>query len=117
MVKAGRAAGLREPKGYSKRMSDHIAIALVIYTLLLIFIVTPNIETKGMSIFPYFLLVVLVGFAIPVFRRFDHRWRALQNSELSASGLETRFALDRTKLWAIAVGVPLLLALLCKMVN
>ncbi|NJM50912.1 MAG: hypothetical protein HC843_08555 [Sphingomonadales bacterium] len=100
-------------KGYTKRMSDNIAIALVVYTLLLIFMVTPSIETEGVSIFPYFLLVLLVGMMIPLFRRFEHRWAKLENSELSDSGLNHRFAIDRTKLWVLALGIPFLISLAC----
>ncbi|MFC4291396.1 hypothetical protein ACFOWX_03100 [Sphingorhabdus arenilitoris] len=100
-------------KGFAKRMSDNVAIALVVYTLMLIFIVTPSIETEGVSIFPYFLLVILVGGAIPVLRRFEHRWALLDDSELSDSGLKHRFAMDRTKLWILAIGVPFLLSIAC----
>ncbi|MBP7951994.1 MAG: hypothetical protein KAZ17_00765, partial [Sphingorhabdus sp.] len=64
-------------------MSDHVAMALVVYTLLLIFLVTPAIETKGLSIVPYFLLILLVAAIIPVFRRLDRRWTMLDGSELS----------------------------------
>jgi hypothetical protein len=55
MAKA-ETAYLRAYKSYSKRMSDHVAFALVVYTLMLIFLVTPTIESSGTSIFPYFVL-------------------------------------------------------------
>jgi hypothetical protein len=102
----------RPSRGFAKKISDHIAMALVVYTLLLIFGVTPSLA-HGMRIWPYFLLVVLVAGVIPFFRRLDHRWTALDASELSDSGLATRFAIDRLKLWLVAIGVPLLLAGVC----
>lgn len=112
MAKAGRVSTQRSANGYAKRMSDNIAMALVIYTMMLIFVVTPSIETKGTSILPYFLLVVFVASIIPFFRRFEHRWVALDGSELGMHGLDTRFSIDRVKLWVMAIGVPLLLALM-----
>jgi hypothetical protein len=119
MAKAERSKSYHEhsghdKKGYDKRISDHVAIALVVYTLLLIFVVAPSIEGKGAAIWPYFLLVVLVAAIIPPFRRIDTRWQTLAQSELSRGGLETRFAIDRIKLWVIAIGVPFGLALVCR---
>ncbi len=103
-----------EKKGYDKRISDHIAIALVVYTLLLIFVVAPSIEGKGAAIWPYFILVVLVAAVIAPFRRIDMRWQKLAQSELGRGGLETRFAIDRIKLWVIAIAVPFVLAAVCR---
>lgn len=107
------SAQMHKPKGYAKRISDQIALALIVYTLLLIFMVTPTLES-GMRIWPYFLLVLLVAAVIPFFRGLDHRWKALETSELSGSGLNTRFAIDRVKLWMVALGIPFILAALCR---
>ena len=52
MAKA-EEAHLRAYKSYSKRMSDHVAIALVVYTLALIFLVTPK-SIVGYIHFPLF---------------------------------------------------------------
>jgi hypothetical protein len=115
MAKAKQAFGyrgeqIRPKKSYSSKISDHVAIALMVYTLLAIFVVAPAIEGKGAAIWPYFFLVVLVAAAIPPFRRIDERWQMLSKSELSNSGLETRYTIDRIKLWIIAIGVPFALA-------
>lgn len=112
MARASQASNMRAHKGYAKRMSDHIAYALVTYTLMLIFVVTPSMESKGTTILPYFLLVFLVAAVIPSLRRFDHKWKSLEGSELGSEGLQTRFAFDRIKLWVGAIGIPLLLATL-----
>jgi hypothetical protein len=103
-------------KGYAKRISDQIAMALIVYTLMLIFIVTPPLAS-GMRIWPYFLLVVLVAAVIPYFRGLDHRWKALENSELGDSNLASRYAMDRAKLWIVAISIPLMLAALCRTVS
>ena len=111
MAKAGEAH-LRAYKSYSKRMSDHVAIALVVYTLALIFLVTPTIESSGTSIFPYFILVALVGAVIPACRGLERRWQALDATAYPGDGLEGRYFADRLKLWVAAIGIPAGLALL-----
>ncbi len=107
----------RPKKSYAKRMSDNIAIAMVAYTLMLIFMVTPKLESGGMSIFPYFVLVILVGLAIPYGHKLERRWDRLGVSELSVSGLNTRFAIDRIILWIAAIGVPLLLSFIAMAIS
>lgn len=102
---------IRVQKSYSKRMSDHVAFALVIYTLLLIFAVTPAIESKGTSILPYFMLVIFVGLVIPACRGLERRWQALQATDNGDGSLDTRYKVDRAKLWLAAIGIPVGLAL------
>ena len=105
-------APLRAYKSYSKRMSDHVAIALVVYTLMLIFLVTPTIESSGMSIFPYFVLVLLVAAVIPLCRNLERRWQALSATAHPGDGLETHYVADRLKLWVAAIAIPAVLAVL-----
>ncbi len=104
-------------KSFARQMSDHVAMALVVYTLLLIFLVTPAIETKGLSIVPYFLLILLVAAIIPVFRRLDRRWTMLDGSELSYDSLQSRFNIDRAKLWIVTIAVPLILVSLFRAIS
>jgi hypothetical protein len=114
MARAGYRQDRRDNSGprktYAKRMSDNIAFAMVAYTLMLIFMVTPKLESTGTSIFPYFILVILVGCAIPYGHKLERRWDMLSASELGKSGLNTRFTIDRIILWAAAIGVPFLLS-------
>jgi len=93
-----------EANGYGKRMSSHIAYALVVYTLALIFEVSPMIKGSGMAIWPYFLLVVLVGLVILPLRNFEKRWQLL---EVNGEGdLSAQFKREVTGLWLCAVGFP-----------
>lgn len=111
MAKA-QEAQLRADKSYAKRMSDHVAIALVVYTLVLIFLVTPTIESSGMSIFPYFVLVLFVAAVIPLCRNLERRWQKLCATARQADGLETQYVADRLKLWVAAIAIPAVLAVL-----
>jgi hypothetical protein len=92
------------PLSYAKRMSTHIAYALVIYTLLLIFEVSPQMESDGMSIMPYFVLVFLVGLVIWPCRNLERRWQALEKEgNMDLSG---RFRRDVIAVWVLAIGIP-----------
>jgi cell division protein FtsW (lipid II flippase) len=111
MAKAEHAQ-MRSYKSYSKRMSDHVAFALVVYTLALIFLVTPTIESSGTSIFPYFVLVLFVAAVIPPCRNMERRWQALDAAAYDSDGLNTHYVADRLKLWAAALVIPAILAVL-----
>lgn len=95
---------VREANSFGKRMSNHIAYALVVYTLLLIFEVSPQMESKGTSILPYFFLVFLVGLAILPCRSLEHRWKAFD--ALDQTNLRGLFRRDAILLWITAVGIP-----------
>jgi hypothetical protein len=101
---------IRESASYAKLMSSNIAYALVLYTLVLIFLVAPQMESKGMSILPYFTLVALVAAVILPCRNLERRWNALDERALP----ETRrlFWRDAIFLWVFAIGIPAALALL-----
>jgi hypothetical protein len=109
MAKAERM-GTHARKSYSKRMSDHVAYALVFYTLMLIFAVTPTMKSEGTSIFPYFLLVAFVAAVIPAAHGLEKKWQALSAEDRGDGSLDARFTADRIKLWVAAVGIPCLIA-------
>jgi hypothetical protein len=93
-------------KSLSKRMSTHIAYALVVYTLMLIFVVAPAMETGDMSIWPYLLLVAFVGAVIIPCRNLERRWQHVVGDNAEGS-----FWRDAAGLWIAAIGVPVLLKL------
>lgn len=98
---------VRESNSLGKRISNHIAYALVVYTLLLIFLVSPQMESKGTSILPYFLLVILVGLAILPCRNLERRWKAVDaHHQDDLAGSCNR---DAVLLWIAAIGFPVLL--------
>jgi hypothetical protein len=112
MAKAEQATHSRAHKSYAKRISDHVAIGLVVYTLMLIFVTSPAMHSEGTSILPYFMLVVFVAMVIPACRSMERRWQKLEAGELGEASLQTRFTADRIKLWLGALGIPVALAVL-----
>jgi hypothetical protein len=110
---ASKAHPVSRSNGHSslaKRMSTHIAYALVVYTLLLIFEVSPQMESKGMSIMPYFILVALVGLAIIPCRNLERRWQAIDAR--GGGDSDGQFKGEVFALWLCAIGIPTALMLL-----
>lgn len=112
MAKALRHSEVRghreahKPVEWTKRMSDHIAAALLVYTALHIIVTMQAIKGEGGSILPYFGLVLLVGAIIPGCRVFEKRWERLTASGAPDGELRPLFNRDRLYLWITAIGLP-----------
>ena len=101
---ANRGFRARETASHAKRMSTHIAYALVVYTLLLIFEVSPQMASKDMSILPYFVLVALVAMVIIPCRNLERRWQMIDAQD--AEGHDSHYTREVVLLWIAAVGIP-----------
>lgn len=113
MAKAQTSAQPASGKSYAKRMCNHVAAALVVYTLMLIFVVSPAMEGTD-SIMPYFFLVILVGVAIVPLRNLEKHWQKLEKTELGDHGLGTRFQTDLAKLWIACISLPIVFSLIIR---
>ena len=94
---------------WRKRMSDHVAFALLVYTGLQIFVTMTTLKTGHGSILPYFALVVLVGAIIPACRYMEKKWEGLSDAQADNPELSGLFWRDAIGLWACAIGLPILL--------
>jgi len=101
---------------WEKRVSNHIAYALLVYTGLQIFVVMGAMKSSTGSILPYFGLVVLVGLIIPGCRKFEKRWELIGNSELSDASLALLYRRDRLGIWLMAIGLPFAFVALFKLI-
>lgn len=102
---------------WDKKMSNNCATALLVYTLMQIFFVLSFIETNGISIAPYFGLIVLVAVIIPFCRKFEKRWVDIGSSGLSEQSLAAKFRSDQVVLWSLAIGLPFVFVGLIKAVG
>lgn len=92
---------------WRKRMSDHVAYALLVYTALQIFVTMQSLKGgEGGSILPYFGLVVLVAAIIPGARWIEQRWSGLGDAAAADPGRAAAFRRDRLALWLCAIGLP-----------
>ncbi len=103
------------PLDWRKKMSDHIAYALLVYTGLQIFVTMGALHAKGGSLLPYFVLVLLVAAIIPACRRFERRWDRLDDVQAADPGLASFYRRDRLALWLLAIGLPFAVTALFKL--
>jgi hypothetical protein len=102
------------PIDWRRRMSDHIAYALLVYTGLQIFVTMGALKGDGASLLPYLALIILVAAIIPACRRFERRWNRLSDAQAADPAFAPRYRRDRRVLWIIAIGLPFALTGLLK---
>jgi hypothetical protein len=91
---------------WRRKMSDHIAYALLVYTGLQIFVTMTALHAKGGSLLPYLALIILVVAIIPACRGFERRWNRLSDDQAHDPGLASYYRRDRLALWLLAIGLP-----------
>ena len=91
---------------WRRKMSDHIAYALLAYTGLQIWVTMSALKNSSGSIMPYFALVILVAAIIPGCRMFERRWEVLNDDEAADPALAPVFRRDRLLVWLAAIGLP-----------
>lgn len=94
---------------WRRRMSDHVAYGLLVYTALQIFVTMGALRSQGRSLLPYMALVVLVGAIIPACRMFERRWNRLDDGQAHDPAMGGQFRRDRNLFWLLAIGLPFLL--------
>ena len=107
--KAIRASAAAKPLDWRKRMGDHVAYALLVYTGLQIFVTAMALKSAAGSILPYFALVVLVFGIIPACRMIERRWDVMGDADAADPAHASAFRRDTALLWAGAIGLPLAL--------
>lgn len=100
---------------WRKRMSDNIAYALLVYTGLQIFVTVHALKTGSTSLLPYLALVVLVAAIIPACRAFESRWLVISDEAAADPGYKSIYRRDQIFLWLMAIGLPLFLTGLFKL--
>jgi len=91
---------------WRRKMSDHIAYALLVYTALQIFVTIGALKSTGASLLPYLALIILVIAIIPACRRFEARWNCLTDDQARDPSLARFYHRDRAILWVLAIGLP-----------
>lgn len=94
---------------WRKSASDHVAYALLVYTALQIFVTVKALADGFSSLLPYVALVVLVAAIIPACRWFEKRWKNLSDEQASDSAYAPAFRREIAFLWIAAIGLPLVL--------
>ncbi|AKM11387.1 hypothetical protein [Croceicoccus naphthovorans] len=103
-----------QPRDWRKRISDNLAYGLLVYTGLQIFVTMKQLKELSGTMLPYMALIVLVGGIIPAARMLERHWDKLDDIHAFDPAEAPRFARDRAIIWAAAIGLPFLLALIAK---
>ena len=99
---------------WRKKISNHVAWGLLVYTGLNIFMTMGALKTGQGSILPYFSLIVLVGAIIPACRWLEKKWEVLDDEAAADPALAPRFRKHVALAWVAAIGLPCLLTVLFK---
>lgn len=105
-----------KPVDWKRRISDHVAYALLAYTALQIYVTMGALRSEHGSILPYFALVLLVVAIIPGLRLLERRWERLSVSGAQREELAPLFRRDLIVLWAAAIGLPFVVTGIVKLV-
>ena len=97
---------------WRKKISDHVAWGLLVYTGLHIFVTMGVLNTGQGSILPYFSLIVLVGGIIPACRWLEKKWEVIGDDAAADPALAPRFRKHVALIWVAAIGLPCLLTAL-----
>ena len=104
------------PRDWRKAMSDNVALALLVYTGMQIFMTVGAMKQGVSSIVPYLALVVLVAGIIPACRWFERRWSHLSDDDAADIALKPAFRRDQILLWVLAIGLPAVLTAFFKLI-
>ena len=96
---------------WRRRISDHVAYGLLIYTGLHIFLTLTQLKSGNGSMLPYLALVVLVAAIIPACRWFEMRWSDLPDVKAHDPALAPVFRREVALMWLAVFGLPVLLTL------
>lgn len=89
---------------YAKRMSTHLAAALIMFCVLQIGIVA---RMGGSLVLHLAIIIAIGGFGVAA-RGLERRWEMLDESGLSGRGLDLRFRRDVIQVWLASIGSGLL---------
>ena len=111
------ATGTGSASEWQRRISIHIAYALIVYTGLQILMVMSVVGRHGASMLPYAGLVILIALVIPLARRCEKRWERLLAADLPEWDISRLYRRDTVAIWLLAIGVPFLLIALFAIVT
>lgn len=94
---------------WRRKVSDHVAFGLLVYTGLHIFVTMTALKGTSGSVLPYFALIVLVAAVIPACRWFEARWDGLSDDHASDQALGPQFRREVMILWLAVLGLPFVL--------
>jgi hypothetical protein len=88
------------------RMTRHVAIALLVFSVLQIWLVSAAIDAGAPRTTAVAAMIVLIVAALPFARITERRWQVLGQHALPSPALMDRFRRDTRLVWLLALTVP-----------
>ena len=95
-----------------RRIGDHIAFALPVYTVLQVAVTMAVLRAPGAAPLPIATLALLVVLVVPASARFARNWQELPDSALALPATAARLRRHLALLWAAALAAPFVLTAL-----
>ncbi|AUW59813.1 hypothetical protein C1T17_18745 [Sphingobium sp. SCG-1] len=89
---------------YARKMSSHVAAALVLFAVLQIAVVA---KTGGSLLMHFGIFLAIGGFSIAA-RGLERRWSYLGRQNIGADRLKAQFQADLLPLWSASLVAPFL---------
>ncbi len=90
----------------ARGMSLHASGALLLYVAIQTWGVVSFNAMPGGQILPFAALALLIGGALPYFRRVERRWQSLGSTALPSRALLSHYRRERARLWTLALVAP-----------
>ncbi len=103
------------PRGWPRKISDNIAYALLVYTVLQIFVTVKQLKEFSGTLLPYMALVILVLAIIPICLKLERRWAGMSDTAAHDPQYRGAYRRDQLLILAGAIGLPFAIAGLARM--
>ncbi len=104
-------------RGWPRKISDNIAYALLVYTVLQIFVTVKQLKEFSGTLLPYMALVILVLAIIPICLKLERRWAGMSDAAAHDPQYRGAYRRDQLLIWAGAIGLPFAIAGLARMLH
>lgn len=91
---------------WRKSLSNHVAVALIVYTALNIFLTVEAIKKTGLRSLSMICLILLIAGIIPACHKLEKRWRDMSEERAQAAAADGAYRRDIGLLWLLALGLP-----------
>ena len=95
-----------------KSVSNHVAVALIAYTAINIFLTVEAIKDTGLRSLSMVCLILLIAGIIPACHKLEKRWRDMSFEGAQAATANGLYRRDIGLLWLLALGLPFALTML-----
>ncbi len=99
---------LPDARSLSRKMTLHVAAALIVYAGLQLWLVLGAVSGGATRFLPYVAIGLILVAVVPLARRIEQRWARMAQDTLPSRELCKSFRNEALRLWVGAVALPFL---------